>query len=125
MNQNRKKMEKLQIYYGVQGDGMTFCLPLRDYRTIQKMFPDAQLPESIFVGYDTKVDFANYHANLEKYIFPVLMGFKNEADLKKIKKIDFVKMPEQRVTYTIEQNEQYEQEIQSIPRKSRAILHHV
>ena len=118
-------MEKLQIYYGVQGDGMTFCLPLRDYRTIQKMFPDAQLPESIFVGYDTKVDFANYHANLEKYIFPVLMGFKNEADLKKIKKIDFVKMPEQRVTYTIEQNEQYEQEIQSVPRKSGAILHHV
>ena len=118
-------MEKIQIYYGVQGDGMTFCLPLRDYRTIQKMFPDAQPPESIFVGYDTKADFANYHANLEKYIFPVLMGFKNEADLKKIKKIDFVKMPEQRVTYTIEQNEQYEQEIQSIPRKSGAILHHV
>ena len=54
------------------------------------------------------------------------MGFQNEADLKKIKKIDFVKMPERRVTYTIDQNEQYyEQEIQSIPRQSGAALHYV
>ena len=106
-------MDKIQIYYGVRSEGITFCLPLNDFRAIQKMFPDAQLPENIYVGYDRKMDFEKYHPNLEKYIFPALMGFQNEADLKKIKKIDFVKMPERRVTYTIDQNEQYyEQEIQ-------------
>ena len=114
-------MEKLRIYYGVQGDGMTFFVNSNDTQTIKKMFPDAQPPKSIFVVYDWRTDFANYHANLEKYIFPALMGFNNDEDLKKIKKIEFVKMPEERVTYTIEQNEQNEQEIQPIPRV--AFLH--
>ena len=118
-------MEKLQIEYGVQGDGMTFGLRSSDQRVLEKMFPDAQPPESIFVIYDWRVDFVNYHANLEKYIFPALMGLKNDEDLKKIKKIEFVKMPENKVTYTIEQNEQNDQEIQPIPRKSGAVLHYV
>ena len=120
-------MEKLQIEYGVQGDGMTFGLRSSDQRAVQKMFPDAQQPESIFVVYDWRVDFVKYHANLEKYIFPALMGLKNDEDLKKIKKIEFIKMPERKVTFTIEQNqnEQNDQEIQPIPRKSGAVLHYV
>ena len=125
MNQNRKKMEKIQIEYGVQGDGMTFGLRMSDARIIKKMFPDSQPPDSIFVIYDWRVDFANYHANLEKYIFPALMGLKNDDDLKQFKTIEFVRMPEQQVTYTIEQNEQNDQEIQSIPRKSGAVLNYV
>ena len=125
MNQNRKKMEKLQIYYGVQGDGMTFGFMPSTYRAIKKMFPDAQPPESIFVVYDWRVDFANYHGNLEKYIFPALMGLKNDDDLKQFKTIEFVKTPEEVVTYTIEQNNQNEQEIQPISRQSRAILDYV
>jgi hypothetical protein len=118
-------MEKIQIEYGVQGDGMTFGLRQRDYDIIKKMFPDAQPPDSIFVVYDMRTDFTNYHANLEKYIFPALMGFRDDEDLKKFKKIEFVRMPEERVTYTIEQNEQNEQKIQPIPRQSGAVLHHV
>ena len=119
-------MEKLQIYYGVQGDGMTFNLMPSDYRAIKKMFPDSQPPKSIFVVYDWRVDFANYHAHLEKYIFPALMGFMNEEDLKQFKTIEFVKTPEEQVTYTIEQNNnQNDQEIQSIPRKSGAVLDYV
>ena len=120
-------MEKLQIEYGVQGDGMTFGLRSSDQRAVQKMFPDAQQPESIFVIYDWRVDFVNYHANLEKYIFPALMGLKNDADLKQFKTIEFVKMPERKVTFTIEQNqnEQNDQEIQPLPRKSGAVLHYV
>ena len=118
-------MEKIQIEYGVQGDGMTFGLRMSDARSIKKMFPDSQPPDSIFVIYDWRVDFANYHANLEKYIFPALMGLKNDADLKQFKTIEFVRMPEQQVTYTIEQNEQYDQEIQSISRKSGAVLDYV
>ena len=119
-------MEKIQIYYGVQGDGMTFGLLPSAQRAIKKMFPDSQPPKSIFVVYDWRVDFANYHAHLEKYIFPALMGFMDENDLKQFKTIEFVKTPEEQVTYTIEQNnKQNDQEIQSVPRKSGAILDYV
>ena len=98
-------MEKIQIYYGVQGDGMTFGLRQRTYDAIKEMFPDARPPMSIFVIYDWRTDFANYHANLEKYIFPALMGFVNDQDLKRFKTIEFIKTPEKTVTYTIEQHE--------------------
>ena len=46
------------------------------------------------------------------------MGFVDDRDLQQFKKVEFVKMPEKRVTYTIEQNkkiEQNEQAIQLIP----------
>ena len=118
-------MEKIQIEYGVQGDGMTFGLRMSDARSIKKMFPDSQPPDSIFVIYDWRVDFANYHGNLEKYIFPALMGLKNDDDLKQFKTIEFVKTPEEVVTYTIEQNNQNEQEIQPISRQSRPVLDYV
>lgn len=118
-------MEKLQIYYGVQGDGMTFGLRPNDYTAIKAMFPDAQPPKSIFVVYDWRLDFANHHANLEKYIFPALMGFVNEQDLKKFKKIEFVKTPDMEVTFTIEQNEKHEQEKQLISRQSGTVLDYV
>lgn len=109
-------MDKIQIYYGVQGDGMTFGLMPNDYKIIKSMFPDAQPPKRIFVIYDSKLDFANYHPNLEKYVFPALMGFINEKDLKRFKTIEFVKTPEMKLTYTIEQNENNEQEVQFISR---------
>ena len=120
-------MEKIQIYYGVQGDGMTFLLEWDDSIALKAKFPDAQPPKSIFVTYDWRLDFANYHANLEKYIFPALMGLQNDEDLKQFKTIEFVKMPEEKVTYTIEQNPkvQNEQKVQPIPRQSGAILHYV
>ena len=102
-------MEKLQIYYGIQGDGMTFGLRPHTYNAIKEMFPEARPPKSIFVVYDWRTDFANYHANLEKYIFPALMGFPNEQDLKRFKTIEFIKTPEKTVTYTIEQNEEQQQ----------------
>lgn len=108
-------MEKLRIYYGVQGNGITFELLLSAQRTIKEMFPDAQLPKSIFVCYDWRQDFANHHANLEKYIFPALLGLTNDQDLKKIKQVEFIKMPEEKVTYTIDQTKKYEQEVQPIP----------
>lgn len=120
------KMEKLQIYYGVQGDGMTFGLLPSTTRRLKEMFPDAQPPESIFVVYDWRIDFVKYHANLEKYIFPALMGLKNDDDLKRFKIIEFVKTPEERVTYTIEQNnKQNDEEVQSLSRKSGAVLDYV
>ncbi len=106
-------MEALQIQYGVQGNGMTFGLGWSDYKKIKEMFPNAQPAKSIFVEYDWRVDFEHNHAHLEKYVFPALLGFPNETELKQFKTIEFVKTPGFIVTHTIKQN--YEQEIQLEP----------
>ena len=53
------------------------------------------------------------------------MGFVNEQDLKKFKKIEFVKTPDMEVTFTIEQNEKHEQEKQLISRQSGTVLDYV
>lgn len=106
-------METLQIQYGVQGNGMTFTLGWSGYRLVKELFPNAQPAKRIFVEYDMKTDFEHNHAHLEKYVFPALLGFPDEKELKKIKTIEFVKTPGFIVTHTIKQN--YEQEIQLIP----------
>jgi hypothetical protein len=61
-----------------------------------------------------KSDFAQNHAHLEKYVFPALLGFPNETELKRFKTIEFVKTPGFIVTYKIEQNN--EQDIQPVSR---------
>ena len=105
-------METLQIQYGVQGNGMTFTLRWSDYKKIKEMFPNAQPAKQIFVEYDMKTDFEHNHAHLEKYVFPALLGFPNETELKQFKSVEFVKMPGYKMTYKIEQN--YEQKIQPV-----------
>jgi hypothetical protein len=105
-------MDKIQIQYGVQGNGMTFLIDYSDYHTIKLLFPNAQPAKRIFVEYDMKTDFEHNHAHLEKYVFPALLGFPNEAELKKIKLIEFVRTPGFKVTHKIEQN--YEQEVQPV-----------
>jgi hypothetical protein len=110
-------MEKLIIHYGIQGNGMKFGLTVRNFNTIKALFPDAQPAKGVFVEYDMRTNFAQYHPHLERYVFPALLGLANDADLKKIKKVEFVKTPEMIVTHTIEQSqtpEYYEQEVQSI-----------
>jgi hypothetical protein len=110
-------MEKLTIHYGIQGNGMKFGLTVRNYNLIKAIFPDAQPAKGVFVEYDMKTNFAQYHPHLERYVFPALLGLANEADLKKIKRVEFIKTPEMIVTHTIEQNQNvYEQEVQSLSR---------
>lgn len=88
---------------------MTFRLSWQALDWLEKEFPNAQRPKGIFVEYDMKTDFAKNHAQLERYIYPALLGFPNENDLNRIKTIEFVKTPEMVVTYTIEnQHEQKE-----------------
>jgi hypothetical protein len=107
-------MNKLQIQYGIQGNGMTFMLGASDYKAIKQLFPKAQPAKRIFIEYDMKTDFESNHAHLEKYVFPALLGFPNEAELKVFQLIEFVKTPGFKVTYKIEQN--YDPEIQSLSR---------
>ena len=108
-------MEKITIYYGAQGNGMTFRMALGDYKAIKEQFPDAQPAKRVFVEYDFRANFADYHPHLERYVFPALAGLANAADLETIGRIEFIKTPGQTLTYTIEQtkkqnqNEQKEQ----------------
>jgi hypothetical protein len=110
-------MEKIIIHYGIQGNGMRFNLSIPSYKGIKDNFPDAQPAKGLFVEYDFRTNFADYHPHLENYVFPALVGLANQADLKKIQQVDFVKTPEKIVTFTIEQNSKQkhrEQEIQPV-----------
>jgi hypothetical protein len=107
-------MEKIRINYGVQGNGMTFGLDSDDYKAIKSSFPNAQPAKRIFVEYDLRSDFKKNHAQLEKYVFPALVGLTSDEDLKKIKRIEFYYSLEGKVTYIIEQN--YEPQAESLSR---------
>jgi hypothetical protein len=97
------KMEKITIYYGIQGNGISFGLASKHYKAIKELFPDAQPAKGVFVEYDMRSNFAAYHPQLERYVFPALVGIPNEVDSKKIERIEFILTPEMTLTYTIEQ----------------------
>ncbi len=105
-------MEKLKIYYGVQGNGIVFGFMPSDYDIFKQYFPDAKPAKRIFVEYDIKSNFEQYHAQLENYIFPALVGLSDFKDLRKIKSVDFIKTPEYEITYTI--NQKNDKEVQSL-----------
>ena len=97
------KMKKITIYYGIQGNGIKFNLATKDYKTIKVLFPNAQPAEGVFVEYDFRTNFAEYHPQLERYVFPTLIGTPNDTDLKKIERVEFILMPGSIVTHIIEQ----------------------
>ena len=68
-------MEKLRIIYNYRGNGIGFEIKWRDQLDLKKNFPSAQPAEGIFIQYDIKSDFVNYHPNLENYVLPALVGF--------------------------------------------------
>ena len=80
-------MEKLRIYYSVKGNGILFGFLPPQLEEFKKIFPDAQPAKGIFVQYDIRSDFKNYHAQLESFIFPALVGFPTNEDLKRIKMV--------------------------------------
>jgi hypothetical protein len=105
-------MEKLRIYYSFKGNGISFSLLPSDCNLLKDAFPEAQPAMGIFVQYDIRSDFRNYHAQLENYIFPAIAGLPKMEDLKKISVVEFIKTPGRIVTYEINN---YEQEVQPIP----------
>jgi hypothetical protein len=107
-------MEKIKIYYGVQGNGMAFRMALDSYKAIKEQFKDAQPAKGVFVEFDFRTNFADYHPHLERYVFPALVGLANDADLDRIGIVEFIKTPELIVTYTIEQNKKQNQNEQKI-----------
>ena len=113
-------MDKLTIHYGIQGNGISFGLTYDDYKTVKKLFPHAQPSKGVFVKYDFRTDFETNRPQLERYVFPTLVGTYDEAELKQFKRIEFVKTPEMKVTYIIDQTTpqtpQYDTQIQSVSR---------
>ena len=77
------------------------------FTPVEKPFSRRTTCRKYFVEYGMQSGFEKYRSQLENYIFPALVGFLNTDDLKKIKTVEFVKMPEGTVTYKIEQT--YEQ----------------
>lgn len=104
-------MEKLRIFYSFKGNGISFGTKAGDYDILKATFPETQPAMSVFVEYDRKSNFKNYHAQLENYIFPALAGFPSPEDLKKIKTVEFILLPGFTVTYTIKN---HDKEVQSI-----------
>ena len=104
-------MEKLRIYYRYKGNGISFVVKPSDYDILKSTFQDAQPAMSVFIEYDRSSGFQNYHAQLENYIFPALVGFQKSEDLNKIKTVEFILTPQFEVTYTINN---YEQEVQLV-----------
>ena len=102
-------MEKIIIYYGIQGNGIKFNMGPKHYKAVKELFPDAQPAKGVFVEYDFRTNFADYHPHLERYVFPALVGLANTADLETIKRIEFIKTPGMTLAHTIEQNKKQNQ----------------
>lgn len=99
-----KTMKRVRIQYSIQGNGLVFRTQRGDYLALKENFPNAQPARSVFIEYDFRSNFETYRPQLEKYVCPTLLGFLDETDREKIELIEFRKMPENIVTYTIEQN---------------------
>jgi hypothetical protein len=109
-------MEKLTIYCTFKGNGILFGLIHKEHKELQALFPNALPARSIFIEYDMKSNFKEKETHLEKYVFPVIAGFPKTEDLQKIKKVEFVKTPENIVTFTINTEKNDEQQIQPVRR---------
>lgn len=110
-------MDKITVHYGIQGNGICFGLTYGDYRAVKELLPHAQPSKAVFIRYDFRTDFATNRPQLERYVFPTLVGTYDEEELKQFKRIEFVKTPEMKVTYIIDQNSpQYDSQIQFISR---------
>ena len=97
-------MDKMRIYYNYKGNGIVFITNASDYDKLKASFPNAQPARSIFIEYDWRSNFKEYHPQLESLIFPALTGFSKQEDLKQIQMVEFILTPKKIVTYTI-QNE--------------------
>ena len=106
-------MEKIRIFYGIQGSNIVFKIDMTDRQMLKSAFPDVQFAESIVVGYDRKnYNPTTWQGQLERRVLPALLGFSDPNFLKKFEKIDFIKTPGMEVTYTIEPTN--ESKIQSV-----------
>lgn len=94
-------MNTIRIHVNKQLDGYTFSIAPSIRDQIKVRFPNAHPANSIFVGYDTKSDFEIYIDRLENYIYPALLGLKDETDLQKLDEIVFIEAQTGRILHTL------------------------
>jgi hypothetical protein len=93
-------MKTIKIGVNKQIDGYTFSLSPSLRKQIKESFPEAYPASIIFVGYDTQSGFECFLGKLEEYIYPALIGVKND-DLRKIfNEVEFVDNKTDEVIYT-------------------------
>ncbi len=103
MYQNWNKMDTLKIEVSKQMDGFVFGLDPRVQRELSIAFPLLKPLKSIFVSYDTKSDWTNLYARLQKHIFPALVGIDDATDWHgKIREVRFVEAVTDRSIHTFE-----------------------
>jgi hypothetical protein len=96
-------MEAIRINVNKQMDGYTFSIGPSIRQMIRNWFPTAHPANSIFVSYDTKSGFEVSISNLEKYIYPALLGVDNQTELKtKVNEIQFIDTQTDNVLHTHE-----------------------
>lgn len=96
-------MDALKIEVSKQMDGFVFGLDPLVQRDLMKAFPKLHPLKSIFVSYDTKSDWTNLYARLQKHIFPALIGLDDATDLKgKLHEVNFVEAVTERSIHTFE-----------------------
>ncbi len=79
---------RINVYKQLDGYNYSLLPSMRDL--IKKLFPGSHPANSIFVGYDTKSDFEQYHSKLERYIYPALLGVDKEQIRGQVDEIEFV-----------------------------------
>jgi len=93
-------MKTIKIGVNKQMDGYTFSLSPSLRKQIKASFPDAYPASIIFVGYDIQSGFEFFLGRLEEYIYPALIGVKNE-DLRKIfNEVEFIDNKTDKVIHT-------------------------
>jgi len=94
-------MNSIRINVNKQMDGYSFSITPSIREFIKKLFPNSHPANNIFVGYDTKSDFAIYAGRLENYIYPALLGVEDEMDLYKLDEIQFIDTQTGKVLYKL------------------------
>jgi hypothetical protein len=84
-------MEAIKINVNKQADGYNFSISPSIRKLIKSLFPDANPANGIFVSYDLRTDFDRYITQLERFIYPALLGIDKDTDLQpKIDEIHFI-----------------------------------
>jgi hypothetical protein len=107
-------MERFRIYYRYKGDGIVFISSPTDMDKLVEAFPETQPAKSVYIRYGMTKPFKTYKIPYQNLVLTTLIGHAEvENIIKGIKRIEFMLMPDEKVTHTIEQS-QHDSEVQLI-----------
>jgi hypothetical protein len=99
-------MERFRIYYRYKGDGIVFISSPNDMDKLVETFPEVQPAKSVYIRYGMTKPFKSYKIPYQNLVLTTLIGHAEvETIIKDIKRIEFMLMPDEKVTHTIEQHD--------------------